>query len=71
MTKHRDVHIGQAIRQKLREKKIAVTQFAKMMKCSRTSVHYVFNTKSIDIEKLLFISSVLDYDFLEEYRLQN
>lgn len=67
--KYRNVHIGELIKQKIEEKHISISQFAKAIHCSRTNVYHIFTLKSIDIDKLLLISSVLEYDFLEEYRI--
>ena len=71
MEKYRNLHIGELIKQKVKESKMPIHQFAKKLCCSRTAVYYIFQTKSIDIDKLILISSVLDYGFLDEYRLDN
>jgi len=70
MEKYRNVHIGKLIRQQIKEKKISVSQFATKINCSRGNVYNIFRAKSIDIDKLIFISSLLNYDFLEEYNLE-
>ena len=67
MTKYQDIHIGKLIKQKLKEKKFSVSLFAKTIQCSRTNVYHIFKSKSIDTDKLIHISSVLNYGFLEEY----
>ena len=67
MEKYRNIHIGGLIQQKLKEKKIPICQFTKMINCSRTNVYHIFKTKSIDTDKLVFISTVVGFDFLGEY----
>jgi len=66
-----DLYIGEIIKQKFNEKNISISQFAKKINCSRANVYNIFAAKSIDIDKLILISKVLDYPFLEEYTLQN
>lgn len=62
----KDIHIGQAIKQKVKERGIRVTDFANAIHCDRTNVYSLFKRKSIDIEQLIFISNVLEYNFIEE-----
>ena len=42
-----------------------------MIHCSRTTLYSIFNSKSIDTERLLHISKVLDYDFISEVYLKS
>ena len=66
-----DIYIGKLIKQQFEEKKITISQFAEAICCSRANVYNIFSAKSIDIDKLILISHVLDYPFLEEYMMQN
>jgi transcriptional regulator with XRE-family HTH domain len=66
-----DVYIGKKIQQIFNERKISKSQFAQMICISRASIYNLFDAKSIDIDKLILISEVLDYPFLEEYKKQN
>jgi len=51
----------------MEERKISISQFAKAIRCSRANVYNIFSAKSIDTDRLILISNVLDYDFLGEY----
>jgi transcriptional regulator with XRE-family HTH domain len=70
MKYHNNIYIGRLIKQKFEEKGIAMSQFADAILCSRSNIYNIFKAKSIDIDKLILISDVLDYPFLEEYMLQ-
>lgn len=65
MTAKEDVHIGNEIERVLRERGISVTQFANAICCHRKNVYDIFKRKSIDIDHLIRISKVLDYDFIQ------
>ena len=39
-------------------------EFARQIHVARTSLYRIFESKSIDIERLILISDVLDYDFI-------
>ncbi|MDD3522331.1 MAG: helix-turn-helix transcriptional regulator [Bacteroidales bacterium] len=64
-----NVFIGSIIRQKVKERKLTVSEFAKSINRSRTTVYDIFNRKSIDVDLLLTISKALDFDFLSEIYL--
>ncbi len=55
----------------MQERGLRVADFAKAIHCNRTNVYDIFTRKSIDIEQLLLISKVLNYDFISEIYLQN
>ncbi len=48
---------------------MSYAEFARQIHCARTSLYTIFNSKSIDIERLLLISDVLQYDFIGEVYL--
>lgn len=60
----KNVFIGKIIQQKVDEKGISYAEFARRINCARTSLYYLFNSKSIDVERLMLVSEVLEYDFL-------
>jgi transcriptional regulator with XRE-family HTH domain len=62
----KNIHIGKAIKQKVKERGLRVTDFADAIHCNRTNVYDIFNRKSIDVEQLILISKVLEYDFISE-----
>lgn len=65
----KDIHIGSLIRQKLEESPLSISEFASLINRTRTTVYDIFNRKSIDVDLLLSISEVLNYNFLEEVYL--
>lgn len=66
----KNIHIGNAIRQKVEESGLTVSQFASKINRTRTTVYDIFSRKSIDIDLLLCISEVLNFNFLEEIYLK-
>ncbi len=68
-SKFKDIYIGRIIQQKVDERGMSYAEFARQIHCARTSLYTIFNSKSIDIERLLLISDVLQYDFINEVYL--
>ncbi len=68
-SKFKDIYIGRIIQQKVDERGMSYAEFARQIHCARTSLYTIFNSKSIDIERLLLISDVLQYDFIGEVYL--
>lgn len=64
------INIGRLIQAKVDERHISYAEFARMINCARTSLYHIFNSKSIDIDRLLVISEVLHYDFIEAVYLK-
>ena len=62
----KNIHIGEAIKQKVKERGIRISDFAQSIHCNRTNVYSIFCRKSIDIEQLMLISKVLEHDFISE-----
>ncbi|MDR2835459.1 MAG: helix-turn-helix domain-containing protein, partial [Bacteroidales bacterium] len=62
----KDIHIGSIIKEKWEKSSMTVTEFAEKINYHRTSVYYIFDNKTIDIELLITISEVLNYDFIHE-----
>ena len=58
------VFIGEVIKRRVDELGMSHSEFARRINCSRTSLYNLFAKKSIDVDLLLLISEVLDYDFL-------
>jgi len=68
----KNIHIGSIIQQKFEESSMTIREFADRINCERTTVYHIFKYKSIDIEKLIKISEVLNYDFISEvYQKEN
>lgn len=68
-SKFKDIYIGKLIQQKVDERGISYAEFARKIHCARTSIYHIFNSKNIDVERLLLISDVLQYDFINEVYL--
>lgn len=68
-SKFKDIYIGKLIQQKVDERGISYAEFARQIHCARTSLYHIFNSKNIDVERLLLISEVLQYDFINEVYL--
>jgi plasmid maintenance system antidote protein VapI len=62
-----ELHIGELIRNKLKEDGHSVSWFAKKMNCDRTNVYKIFHKPYIDALQLLRISLILDHDFFTYY----
>ena len=50
---------------------MSVSDFAKCINRSRTTVYDIFQRKSIDVDLLLVISRALEFDFLREIYLKD
>ena len=59
-------HIGHLIKQVFDTKKMTVSEFARRIHCERTNVYTIFNRPTIDIELLVRISKVMEYNFFED-----
>ena len=68
--KFKDIYLGKIIQQKVDERGISYAEFARKIHCARTSLYHIFNSKNIDVERLLLISEVLDFDFIGEVYLR-
>lgn len=64
-----NIHIGNLIQEKVKEKNISVVNFAKMLNCDRTNIYRIYNRKSIDVELLERISINLKTDFFKIYSI--
>lgn len=65
---NRPIHIGEEIRKRLEVSGMSIKEFARRLCCERHSVYYIFKQGNIDINRLLKISAILDFDFLALYR---
>lgn len=61
------MHIGQLIRQKMKEQHRSTVWLARQLSYSRTNVYKIYEKSSIDTEVLLRISAILGYDFFSTY----
>ena len=58
-------HIGQIIREELKQQGRTVTWLAKAINCDRTNIYNIFTRESIDTNLLTRISKVLNRNFFE------
>lgn len=61
------IHIGTAIEQKIRERGMTYAEFARRLNVDRTTVYNIVRGNSIDTERLMRISKILEYDFIKEF----
>ncbi len=66
----KNIHIGELIEEKFNEKSrkersFTKAEFARRINLHRSTIYLLFQQKSIDIELLITISHVLEYDFIE------
>lgn len=67
----KNIHIGKLIKERLKEKAdMTVSEFAKRINRTHSTVYDIFDRKSIDIDLLLKISEVLQYDFIKNVYLE-
>lgn len=67
----KSIHIGELIKQKFKEKtNMTISEFAKQINRTHSTVYDIFKRKSIDTDLLLKISEVLQYNFIEEVYLK-
>jgi predicted transcriptional regulator len=64
------IHIGNLIKKQVEEQNLSITDFAKKIHCVRENVYYIFNSPSMDINRLEQISKALNYDFIKEIYLK-
>jgi transcriptional regulator with XRE-family HTH domain len=67
----KNIHIGKFIKEKFEESKMTKAEFARQINVHRSTVYLLFEQKSIDIELLITISKVLNYNFIEEIYLKS
>ena len=58
------IHIGQLIDARIKVRGLSYAEFARRLNVERTTVYNIVRSKSIDIDRLIRISDILDYDFL-------
>jgi predicted transcriptional regulator len=63
-TKGKTVHYGQAVKKKLKERGMSVSEFSRRINRSRSDVYDIFKRDFIDIPLLQKISKVLCNNFM-------
>ena len=63
----KEIHIGDLIKKRATESGIETSRICNFFKCNEQEVEEMYTCKSIDTEKLLKWSKLLDYDFFRFY----
>lgn len=61
------IHIGQLIKEELKNQGRSITWLAKQLGCSRQNLYKIFERKWIYTDMLLKISLIMDFDFFQFY----
>lgn len=61
------IHIGKLIQQKLNESGTSASWLAEQLECPSSEVIKILENRSIETDHLLRISSVLGYNFFQDY----
>lgn len=62
----KDVHVGEMIKHELECQGRNVGWFASQICCEKSNIYKLFKRKSIDLNQLMVISTVLDHNFLKD-----
>ncbi len=62
-----ELHLGTLIKQKVKEKGLSVTEFARRIHCTRRNVYEIFKKNSLDTDLIKRISTVLDLSILSVF----
>jgi len=60
------MHIGQHIKEVMRQQGVTATQLAKDICCTRPHIHRIFRKENMDIALLERISKALNHDFFRD-----
>jgi transcriptional regulator with XRE-family HTH domain len=66
--KGNEIHIGELIKNIVREGNIKDADFAKKIGKSRQNVYDLYKRNDVEVKLLLTISRALDYDFFQHFR---
>ena len=64
--KKKEVHFGQDVKKKVKERGMTVSEFARRIIRSRSNVYDIYKREYIDLRLLQKISEVLNYNFLRK-----
>ena len=65
-----EVHIGKLIKQQMDEQGRRAVWLAKQLNCDRSNIYKIYRCETIDANRLLKISQILQYDFFQHYSQQ-
>lgn len=61
-----NLHIGRLVKTVFERSGMTVSDFARQLNCERTNVYTIFKRRTIDVELLVNISKILEYNFFED-----
>ena len=61
-----NLHIGRLIKTVFERSGMTVSEFARQLNCERTNIYTIFKRRTIDVELLINISKILNYNFFED-----
>lgn len=61
-----NLHIGRLIKTVFERSGMSVSEFARQLNCERTNIYTIFKRRTIDVELLINISKILNYNFFED-----
>ena len=64
-------HMGNLVKQKVKEKQLTPSRFGEMINTSRTNVYGIFSREEIKPDLLKLISKKLNYDFMQHVVCQD
>ncbi|WP_282629038.1 transposase [Empedobacter sedimenti] len=67
MKKYHSIHIGEYIRQRVSEIDVSEQRLCNFLKCTNSQLEKFFDSESLETEKILQFSKILEYDFFRIY----
>ena len=64
--KEMEIHVGHLIKEVFDRQGRRATWFASELNCNRANIYNIFNRENIDVEMLIKISLVLQYNFFQD-----
>lgn len=61
-----NLHIGRLVKTVFERSGMTVSDFARHLNCERTNIYTIFKRRTIDVELLVNISKILNYNFFED-----
>lgn len=61
-----NLHIGRLVKTVFERSGMTVSDFARQLNCERTNIYTIFKRRTIDVELLINISKILNYNFFED-----
>lgn len=63
------INIGEKIKSRAKQLRIGPTELGKLINTSKQNIYGIYKRKTVDTETLRKLSTALEYDFFELYRL--